>query len=239
MQSARRTRGRSRRLTALVAVAALGLLALTGCRSDPQVAAYVGGTEITQAHLDSVFNGLYPSVSAELKASPEGQQRRASVLQLMVMRQVLDRYVAKHQIVVATPDLTAALQDTNIPRTSEFATVYTRFKADQDAIRAAVKPTPATEQQKREAYAQSVGFPETFAAAEPQLTDVEIAVRKAVVDAIADADVRMNPRYRAVWGQAIESATSQAGFFLPLGAPEVVKDAPRVLTAPDSPDSQG
>ena len=47
---------RARRLAPIAVVAALGIIALTGCRAQPDVAAYIGDRQITENQVTGILD---------------------------------------------------------------------------------------------------------------------------------------------------------------------------------------
>ena len=58
------TMQRLRRLVPLAMVAVLGVAGLTGCRSNPTVAAYIGGQQVGQKSVNSMVDELSKAVDA-------------------------------------------------------------------------------------------------------------------------------------------------------------------------------
>ena len=82
-----------------VAVAVVGVLALTGCTvTNPRVAAYVGGTPITQAEVDAVSGAL---ADASPDTSDTAAEFAPTVLVIMVQNQIAARAAADAGITVS------------------------------------------------------------------------------------------------------------------------------------------
>ncbi len=88
----------------VAALATAGLLALTGCGSNPQVAAYVGGPgsavnmTVTQSEVDTIANEIAATTS---DAYDTGASFAANVMQIMVQSEIAAK-VAKDKAITVT-----------------------------------------------------------------------------------------------------------------------------------------
>jgi len=149
----------------VAALATAGLLALTGCGSNPQVAAYVGGPDsavnltVTQSEVDSISNEIAATTS---DAYDTGASFAANVMQIMVQSEIAAK-VAKDKAITVT----------DAQRETFYATVE---------LYPALAKNPVT-----------AGFMVRFADASTVLTDQAAAT--AFSDLLAKTPVRVNPRF--------------------------------------------
>src|SRR5690348_3722817 len=91
-----------RRVLAVAAAAGLVLAVLTGCHSDPRVAAYVDGVTITESQVDSVLseaqNATKNDVQANQGANPNGAAApvptRSAVVAVLTTQELIKRALA-------------------------------------------------------------------------------------------------------------------------------------------------
>ncbi|HEX5334250.1 MAG TPA: hypothetical protein VFW55_00120 [Propionicimonas sp.] len=149
----------------VAALATAGLLALTGCGSNPQVAAYVGGPDsavnltVTQSEVDTIANEIAATTS---DAYDTGASFAANVMQIMVQSEIAG-VVAKDKGITVT----------DAQRDTFYATVE---------LYPALAKNPVT-----------AGFMVRFADASTILTDQAAAT--AFSDLLAKTPVRVNPRF--------------------------------------------
>lgn len=186
-----------RRLTAAAGIA-VAMLALTACRSEPNVAAYVGDTTFTEAQVTKLLD----QVTSVPNAEPESLPNRATVVQLLVLDALCQR-VAKEKNVTLPP--AAAPQ----PGQPELATIQQRVQScNQNLPASPVQPTDAD---LREVYDNGVAVgaidpadpAQSFEGLKAQLASggqvaQALGVRKVLTDASKAADVSVNPRYRTL-----------------------------------------
>src|SRR5690242_15564510 len=110
---------RARRLALVAVLALLGALALTGCRSEPSVAAYVGDQKIMVKDIDGVIDDLS---GHQLQVNPaQFGDVRQIILADLVFAEFGKRYADdKGWPAPSSPDaqaLQAAAVDLNVPTT--------------------------------------------------------------------------------------------------------------------------
>jgi hypothetical protein len=100
----------SRRLHLVAVSAALVAVGVTaGCgNASPSVAAYVDGTAITSAQLDTAVAGVQQTVQEGQQVSPQ------AVLDALVHGVIADRIAARNGITVTEAERVAALQGSNL-----------------------------------------------------------------------------------------------------------------------------
>lgn len=185
-----------RRLTAAVGLVA-AMLALAACRSNPNVAAYVGDTTITEEQVTE----LYEQVKALPNMDPAALPERSQVVQILVLDKVCER-AAKTAGVTPPPPQVPAGQP-------ELTVVQARMQACRQALPAkAVQPTDAD---LREVYDNGVAVgaidgadpANAFDKVKDQLAAggqvaAALGQRQQLEEAAASLGVSINPRYRTM-----------------------------------------
>jgi hypothetical protein len=210
------------RAWSLALVVALGL-ALTGCRSQPQVAAYVGDKQYTNDDVDR-----YGVKTGEL---------RQLVLSSLVVRDVGTPLVKEMKAKTPNPDVEGAAKAFNLPSDSPAAKLIADASAVVQALSATVPPVPPTEEFQREVFAgltfqgQLVSKYTKFEQIRQLLSQEQIgsgfAVRSVLDQAVTKAHVTVNPRYVPLRYPMVVTVADPQGneatslVFIPLGAGSV------------------
>ncbi|MBV1849648.1 hypothetical protein [Catellatospora tritici] len=184
-----------RRLTAAAGIAT-ALLALAACRSNPDVAAYVGDQQFTEERVTQLLDQMK---AQQPGADPSSLPNRTQVVQLLVLDQLCQR-VNK----AAAPTQAPAQ-----PNTPELLTISQRVQTCNESLQA--DPVQPTEADLREVYDNGVAVGAIVPADPEQSFDKlkdrlgaggEVAAalgkRKVLADAAKAADVSVNPRYRSL-----------------------------------------
>src|SRR5690349_10209192 len=122
---------RARRLASVAVVASLAVAGLSGCRSEPTVAAYVGDTKITEDRVNSVYDEAQAAaVPAQQGEEPAPQLTRAQVVRTLVSGEVLGA-VAKARNLKLPADIGVdqAASDLRIAPSAEYVRLYATAKA--------------------------------------------------------------------------------------------------------------
>ncbi|MER7415306.1 hypothetical protein ABT346_00725 [Micromonospora peucetia] len=237
---------RARRLVAVASVA-LGLVALSGCRAEPGVAAYVGDLRITEDAVTGVMDDLRTK-NPTPTAAPEGQppaqtpQRpdRGQVVSVLVLSEVCERVSAEKNYQprgqVAPEQLAQQLglsSDTGYVRqTAELYSCLSGVPAG-----APVAPTAQELADVLAAGRKAGAIPAdvTDEAAAGQLDGEQLrtalATRKSLAEAVAAYDVTVNPRYRPLAFPVLSFSGDAAAVSVPLG--EAGSDAVTDVSTPD------
>ncbi len=161
---------RARRLASTAVVAVLAVSGLSACRSEPGVAAYVGGTTISEARVQQIYDDAETKLAAglerlraeraknpdpTLQPIPDAVQLKLkpeNVLQALVGLQVL-RGVAQERKVQPTETPAAQVaQQLGLPADVEYVTVYAEYQGYLNALLGAAKPVQLTDPQLREVF---------------------------------------------------------------------------------------
>jgi hypothetical protein len=122
---------------ALVAVLALvGAFALTGCRSEPGIAAYVGAEKITVDQVDAVMDAV-DRVNAERTAdAPPGPipVSRQLVLGLIVYGELADQLVHEKSLTPAADSLRLVTNGYGIPTDHPYAQLLSNYLDNVDIL---------------------------------------------------------------------------------------------------------
>ncbi len=184
------------RRVALGALAALlAGLALTGCRSEPSVAVYVGNVRYTHADIDRIVNPAAERKGPAVPVSPQW------VVRLVVTRDLAKQLVAEKNLEVEPVDLSRAL---NMASDDEYARLWNEVLALELALWGSVTPVSATDEDLARVYRAIVQAglldPDLPASVvRQQLGGPELAawlgVRTLIADAVASHHVTVNPRF--------------------------------------------
>ncbi|MEU0547409.1 hypothetical protein [Micromonospora sp. NPDC005979] len=245
---------RARRLAA-VATVALGLVALSGCRAEPGVAAYVGGQRITELQVADVIKDLRtknPTPSAEPSASgqPAAPQptlpEAADVVRTMVLTKVCERLSAEKNYQPrgqATAD--QAAQQLGLNPETGYAREVAKLLTCMSGL-----PTEPVEPTAQE-MADVIAAGRASGKIQPQVTDEQaagqlngeqlqgaLATKHLLNDAAERYDVTVNPRYRPLEFPLLSFTEDTAAVSIPLGGAGsgTVTDVSTPDASPSSPN---
>ena len=191
------TMHRARRVALVAALAVVGALGLTGCRSQPGVAAYVGSTSYTQKQVDKLAKTI-PGIEA-----PQGRQL---VLSWLVQRDVAKRLVTDNGWAAPKVDLEAA-NSSGLPPGGSITRLYAEFQAYYEAVQQHATPKQPTDADFADLYRrakaaglvqpgmQEAQYREALGPQNLQVLSNSLGVRSLFVDGIRKAHVTINPRY--------------------------------------------
>ncbi|WP_233604446.1 hypothetical protein [Micromonospora sp. HM5-17] len=202
---------RVRRLASIAVIAVLGTTALSACRSDSSVAAYLGDRKITEAEVTSVLEDAtsrVPSPSGEAAAGGAVVRvpSRSEVVRVLVLGDVCRRLTAERGLQPserANPDQVAAqfalpAGSRYVQQLAELYTCLTAIPADQQ-----VTPTDAdlTDLVARGRRAGVVSPDERDADARNRLSQgpqlgTALSQRKVLSEALDRDEIIVSPRYR-------------------------------------------
>jgi hypothetical protein len=222
---------RARRLTSVAAIAAASILALSACRSNPTVAAYVGDQEITEKQVTEIIDDLRQKVDAVGVELPT----RDDIVAVLVMKSVCEQLSEEKGYrprSVASVEL--AVQVTGMPADS----TYVQHYADLETCLSGLpnpEPTTPTEDELNDLVTRAketgvlpADLPYDEAAKEldgPRLHHA-LGQRKVFTEAIADYDITVNPRYRPLEFPLLSFRGGAVAVGVPIGedASEAVVD---------------
>ncbi|OZV83373.1 hypothetical protein CA850_06915 [Micromonospora echinospora] len=230
---------RARRLVAVASVA-VGLVALSGCRSEPGVAAYVGDQRITEEAVTRILDELRDDAATSTPEQPApgqptgqpgapGEQRlpgRGEVVSTLVLGEVCQRLSAdkgyRPQNQVPVEQVSQQLgypTDTTYPqRVAELYTCLSGVPSGQ--------PVAPTEQEMADlvkagkaagAIPEEVTVEQAATQLDGQQLRTALATRNALAEAVEGYDVTVNPRYRPLAFPVLSFAGNVAAVSVPLG----------------------
>ncbi|MEU3453924.1 hypothetical protein ABZ671_10010 [Micromonospora sp. NPDC006766] len=238
---------RARRLIAVASVAA-GLVALSGCRSEPGVAAYVGDHRITESAVTSLLDELRAKLSPSPESSDNPDQARPSGLQLparsevvtdLVLLDVCQRLAAdkgyQSSQRVTADDVAAQY---NLPAD----TAYTQRVAELITCRAGLpaEPVAPTEQELADLLVAGkaagvipaeMTVQEATAKLDGDQLREALGHKKLLREAFDGYGVTINPRYRPLEIPLLNFAAGHAALSVPLG--ESGSDAVTDISTPE------
>ncbi|MFI7023315.1 hypothetical protein ACIBMZ_11440 [Micromonospora sp. NPDC049900] len=224
---------RARRLVAVASVA-VGLVALSGCRSEPGVAAYVGDHRITEDAVTEVIDDARAKNPAPTEAAEQvpGQQvrlpGRSEVVSTLVLGQVCERIsAAENYRPQGQAEAAQVAQQLGISPEARYARQVAELYTCLSGIPVG-SPVAPTEQELADLVAAgkragAVPADVTVEQAAPQLDGEQLrqalATRNALAEAVDTYDVTVNPRYRPLEFPVLSFAGQAVAVGVPLGEP--------------------
>jgi hypothetical protein len=248
---------RARRLAFLAVSALVGTVALTGCRSQPSAAIYIGANTYSQKYVDELSGQLQ-----KLPGFTRGEGRK-NVTQWLVVRDLGKRMVAdKHwpapQIdeQAATAQIQDALQSSggqgNAQQTVQsvrpLIQLYAQYEAYRGAVQQHVTLAQPTDADYADLYqrAQAAGlvpagmdeaaYRQSLGAQNDQLFRANVSMRGLYSEAIKKANVSINPKYAPAELALLHDSANHPLVVIPLNAKP---GQPAVVPAPVQASAQG
>jgi hypothetical protein len=192
---------RVRRVSLLAVLAVTGALALSGCRSQPSVAVYVGDTKYTQKQVETL--------ATELKSIPEFKtgDARKLVTQWIVRRDVARKMLTDRRIALPEVKLQETAQSTGLPSSGDLVKLYAEYQAFNGAVQERATPAEPTDADYAELYRRAklaglvdantpeAQFRQGLGEQNLQLFATNLGIRNIYLDGIKKAHVTVNPRY--------------------------------------------
>jgi hypothetical protein len=219
---------RARRLASVVAVAALAVIGLAACRSEPTVAAYVGQDRITEDRVSGVLDEAKQNkitVAQGQQAPPE--IKRQDVVDTLVGLDVM-RQIAKQRGLTPTPlDSAQVAGAVGLNAGTEYVALYTEYRGLLNAAGAGGKAAQPTEADLRDVYnrltaggaipsgASFEQFASSISEKDQQVLAQNIGLRNDLQPEIAKLNTVVNPKY-TVPELPLVSAQGPNGQALPL-----------------------
>lgn len=186
------------------------LAALTGCHSDPRVAAYVGNSTITESQVDSVLSEAVAAVDKDNEAikdqagaTPEQVPTRSDIVAALTANEITNRALARLGISRTPSNPNPAGQGSALLKT-RYAAAVTSVQAGVTALAdASDKNGQPSDADLRDVYDRAVAAglaaPGQFDAIKPQLAQVDgLAQQLDARNKLADRtneQLTVNPRY--------------------------------------------
>jgi hypothetical protein len=236
------------RLAPVAALAAVGVLAISGCgRAQPGVAAYVGNTDIPESRITAIIDEVKDAMG---EAAPARLPRRGVVVSTLVLNDVCARFSAddnlkpQNQI---TPEQVA--QAFNVPVNAAYTQESAKLYTCLSGLPAGEPVAPTADEladivaRGKEAGAIPQDVPAQQAAAQLDGDQLRAALasRKVLAGAVAKYHVTVNPRYRPLEFPVLSFQGNAAAVTVPLGEADsgAVTDVSTVAPAPDGSAAPG
>jgi hypothetical protein len=216
-----------RRLLAGVAVGALFVTGLAGCRADRNVAAYVGDTQITEARVDTVMGSIRDAAPAEAHGEIRGR-----VVEMLVLTEAGTSYAETAGVQIPEPTPEEFAGQLGLPADNAYVQVVAGFLPVLNTINAQAQSTAPSEADQREVYDNLLfngepvqdPFEEVQQFFTQEAIGTAIGTRDLLTQVVADGDVTINPRYRLVHQVQVTIGQAQSWLGVPLGRPSPVVD---------------
>jgi hypothetical protein len=200
----------ARRVVSIAVVAALGLTGLSGCRSDPSVAAYVDGETISHDQVEAMYDDAEAKLvravedfranqpvdpSASPTASPEPIQMpitRKDIVTMLVGRQLMAGLAEAKGVQPAEVAAEQVEQNVQLPRNSAYVQQYAEFQGYFQALVEDLPPAELTEEDLREVHRRiqrSGGLPDLQGTYEEFVAKLDAQSRDTLARAIAVRDL--------------------------------------------------
>jgi hypothetical protein len=222
----------ARRVLPAAALLVAGVLVLAGCRSDPQVAAYVGDTRYSQDRVTAIADEAHDRLQRVLDeqqpagASSPPVERPVSdeeVVSALVGRDVLKSLAQERDINPLDVDANQIAQRVQVPPDTEFV----RALAEQDGYRLGLlqrwESAEASEAELHEVYDNLVKgtegqytdsfeqFSSTLPAQSVELVGRSASLRRDIEAQARRLDVTVNPRFGPAVLTLVNTSSQQGG----------------------------
>ncbi len=237
-----------RRALVAAAAAALVVTVLTGCRSDPRVAAYVNGKTITEAQVDSMVADARTAAQRNAAqaqtagGTAEHVPSRAEAVSVLTTQEIARQTLADKNLTKAQVDPGQVAQQFGVPVGSSYAGALTDIVAGIIALANAVgNNAQPSDAELRDVYdravAKGLAAPGTFEQVKPQLLQVnglpqDISVRNELATSAAHTGVTVNPRYAPLEFPVVTLSTPDGRSFVAVALPLGTTGTGTVQTAP-------
>lgn len=210
---------RARRFASAAVVASLAVAGLSACRTGSSVAAYVGGSELTEARVQQVYDQVRAATGGEPAAAPI---TRTDVVHTILSDQVLAEVAKRHSVALpadlSTTDYATTL---HLPADSEYVRLYAESDTYVKLLRQGVKDLPEpTDAELQEIFDILVAngqvpkggtfadFKTSLPAENKQLVQTATAVRKEITEVADSLDIHVNPKYQPIGIAVLQFQTS-------------------------------
>jgi hypothetical protein len=148
MQGARRT-------AVLAVLAVLGGLILTGCRSQPAVAAYVGGVAISNAEVERIVQDARTKVErGELGSEVhlDFAVLRTRTVEALITRELIRQLARDTAVTLPTPDYAGFASANQLPPTFHLTRLLAEAQTDLTEIAKKASPFVPTDADRKDAF---------------------------------------------------------------------------------------
>jgi hypothetical protein len=177
---------------------------LTGCQSQPSVAAYVGNTRITVDQVNKIVDDYDATSRANqgggLADTSFGNAREA-VLSDLVLTEAVKHYIDDQKLNAPPVDVEAAAQALGQPASSLYVNLFAETQAYFNMIASTSKAAQPTDADLREIYDRIPHGDVSYDSAKPQIAAIAhlaeaIGARNDIEKMFSRYHVVMNPQYR-------------------------------------------
>jgi hypothetical protein len=227
---------RARRLASIAVVAALGLVTLGGCRigPDPAVAAYVGSTEITDARVTGIVDEFFDTLDEQQRNGLDRNFLKNQMMHFLVLDEVVTDYAEAKDIEIPPADAAGAAEQQGLPPGIELTKVVAEYSAALGALNETATSIAPSEADQREAYAHatvenqpvSQPFEQVQQFFDEEALGRSLGLRKLLNEALAAADVTVNPRYDATYRLPLQIQQARSWLGVELAGTVPVRDDP-------------
>jgi outer membrane murein-binding lipoprotein Lpp len=123
-----------RRLALVAVLALVGGIVLSGCRSEPRVAAYVGDTKFTVDQVDAVMSQL-DKINAGRDPAQQAPTGRQFVVSLMVYGELAQRLIDQKGLTPAKGGVEAVSSSFDVPADGPYAQLFGNYLNRFGAVR--------------------------------------------------------------------------------------------------------
>ncbi|WP_326551468.1 hypothetical protein [Micromonospora sp. NBC_01813] len=215
---------RVRRLASITVIALVGVAALSACRSQPGVAAYVGDQQYSEEQVtdlvDEIAEQLGDQVGQEGAPPLPTRQQVVSALVLADVCRQLDVPADAQQI---SPDQYS--QQTGLPADSEFVEAAAQVWTCITGLQTGELVEPTQEElfdlvdrgRAAGVIPAEVSDSEAASQLDGEQLRTALATRNTISDAVAEQDVTVNPRYRPLEFPVLSFQSNVIAVGIPLG----------------------
>jgi len=230
---------RVRRLASITVIALVGVVALAACRSEPGIAAYIGGQQITEDQVDSVVDDMSEQLKAEgeaagadadaLAAAAERLPSRNQVVSVIVLGDLCRQLQAERGFDPRSEHTADQIsQGMGLPPGADYVQDVADLYTCLSGIEAGDPVTPTGEElallveRGRQAgvIPQEVADADAATQLDGDQLRAALATRDAIAEAVADYDVTVNPRYRPLEFPVLSFQGDIAAVSVALGDPD-------------------
>jgi hypothetical protein len=208
---------RVRRLAVVVTLALAAGSALTGCRSEPDVAVYYGDQKVSVARVDAIVKGV--NDEADRRLTEWGRARAenpntlppafvhtngAEVVSLIVLADLGRRVIRQQGLGTRVVPADTIAETFGMPATDTYVTLWVDYLSGLQSVAAAEQARPLTEEEADRLYDAGAADPDAdYDDAIHQLrSTINLAplldAQRRLAGAMGAARVSVNPRYGPV-----------------------------------------
>ncbi|WP_229072071.1 hypothetical protein [Actinoplanes sp. DH11] len=201
---------RPRRLATAVVVASLALGGLSGCRSEPGVAVYIGSAgHVTEAQVQRVWDETQDVLEAASAGAPVRMPiARADVVGLLLTNELYDRVVEQRRVTLpAALPYDQVAEQIGLPVSAELTRIYTANLVSRQYLleNAAAAAGPPADEDLRDVHRRFADndvtdqdyatFRSGLQPGDLQELGATFALRDELAALVGSLDVKVSPRY--------------------------------------------